>query len=153
MRCFRPRRSPKMSCKPLSPKQRGILTDRELPEQLVTPAQNQRDPLRLMQAHFALGETLFRLGHLAAASDHLLQSLTIATHHLSHAWSNAEVIGTRVACLLYTGWVLWHLGYAHQGWASAQEALTLMHELSHPFTLAFAQAQALILQQFHRNYE
>ena len=62
------------------------------------------------------------------------------------------MIGTRVACLLYTGWVLWHLGYAHQGWSSTQEALTLMHELSHPFTLAFAQAQALILQQFHRNY-
>ena len=127
--------------------------DRELAEQLVTFAQSQGDPLHLMQAHFALGETLFRLGHLAAAYDHLTQSLTVAARHLSHAWSDAEVIGTRVACLLYTGWVLWHLGYAHQGWSSAQEALTLMHELSHPFTLAFAQAQALILQQFHRNYE
>jgi len=80
-----------------------IRIDRKLAEQLLTLAQSQRDPLHLMRAHFALGETLFRLGHLAAAYDHLTQSLTMAARHLSHAWSDAEVIGTRVACLLYTG--------------------------------------------------
>ena len=55
-----------------------LQTDRELAEQLVTLAQSQHDPLHLMQAHFALGETLFRLGHFAAAYDHLTQSLTLA---------------------------------------------------------------------------
>jgi hypothetical protein len=85
-----------------------------------------------MQGHFALGETLFWLGDLMAAHDHLTQSLTLASRQSSSA--SADVVGTRVACLAYAAWILWPLGYATQALNRAHEAVTLVQELAHPYT-------------------
>jgi predicted ATPase/class 3 adenylate cyclase/DNA-binding winged helix-turn-helix (wHTH) protein len=127
-----------------------LQTDRQLAEQLVSLAEQQHNPLFLMQGHFAIGETLFRLGDLVSSLAHLEQSLALVPGQPSDAW--ADVAGTRVACLVYIGWIVWHRGYATQALCRTQEALTLAQALTHPFTLGFAQAQAIITHQFRRDY-
>jgi predicted ATPase len=125
-------------------------TCRELAEHLLTLAQQQQQVCSLMQAHFALGETLLCLGQPVAAQPHLVHSIRLSSSHEAHAW--AEAVGMRVSGLVYAAWTLWHLGYAEQAGHHTQEALRLVRELSHPFTLAFVQAQALMLLQFRRDW-
>ena len=43
-----------------------------------------------------------------------------------------------VACLCYTALTLWVLGYPEQALQRSHEALTLAHDLSHPFSLVYA---------------
>jgi predicted ATPase len=57
----------------------------------------------------------------------------------------------RVACRVYAAWALWLLGYPAQALAYVQEALTLAYELSHPYTLAYAQCRAGFVYQFCRD--
>ena len=42
-------------------------------------------------------------------------------------------------CRAYAGVTLWWLGYPDQALQRSQEALTLVRELAHPFSLAYAQ--------------
>jgi predicted ATPase len=56
-----------------------------------------------------------------------------------------------VACRIYAAATLWSLGYPEQALARVHEALTLAHELSHPFSLAFAQCFAAFVSQFRRD--
>ena len=48
-------------------------------------------------------------------------------------------------------WTLWLLGYPAQALARVHEALTLAHELSHPYSLAFARCWAAYVYQFRRD--
>ena len=48
-------------------------------------------------------------------------------------------------------WTLWLLGYPAQALARLHEALALAHELSHPFSLAFARCWAAYVYQFRRD--
>jgi predicted ATPase len=50
-----------------------------------------------------------------------------------------------VSCRVYAAYTFWLLGYPDQGLAHLHEALALAHELSHPFSLAYARA-AFVLQ-------
>jgi predicted ATPase len=124
-------------------------TARELGEQLLTLAQRVQDPVFLLGTHLALGQTLYPLGELASAREHL--ELGIALHdpqqNRSLAWAGSH---PGVACLSYMAWVLWHLGYPDQALKRSYEALTLAQELSHPFTLAFALNWAAWLHQSRR---
>ena len=46
---------------------------------------------------------------------------------------------------------LWLLGYPEQALARVHEALALVHELSHPYSLAWAQCFAAFVSQFRRD--
>ena len=46
---------------------------------------------------------------------------------------------------------LWLLGYPAQALARVHEALALAHELSHPYSLAFARCLAAFVSQFRRD--
>jgi predicted ATPase len=47
-----------------------------------------------------------------------------------------------IGCRIYTALTLWLLGYPTQALVHLHEALALAHELSHPYSLAFAQSMA-----------
>jgi class 3 adenylate cyclase/tetratricopeptide (TPR) repeat protein len=118
---------------------RGIFqTTRELAEQLFALAQRLHDPARLLGAHNALGSTLLWLGEAALARTHLAQGIALYNppQHRSHAFRSGQDLG--VACLAFTTWVLWLLGYPDQALAKGHEALMLARDLSHPFSLAYA---------------
>ncbi len=58
-----------------------------------------------------------------------------------------------LASLFYLSLTLWAMGYADQSAHNIQEALTLAHDLDHPFQLAFAYNMAAALHSFSRDIE
>jgi len=123
---------------------------RELAEQCLTLAQSVQDPDLLLQAHFTLGFSLFHLGKLILARQHLEQGIALydPRQHWSHAFLYFHDPG--VACLSFAAWALWYLGYPDQALKKSQEALTLAQELAHSFSLEFALFFAAALHQFRR---
>ncbi|HSX78890.1 MAG TPA: AAA family ATPase, partial [Candidatus Saccharimonadia bacterium] len=126
-------------------------TARELGEQLLTLAQHVQAPAFLVEAHFALGNTLLWLGELASSRAHLAQGIALY-----------DRLEQRATAFLLTGYdpgmalfsflshVLWYLGYPDQALQRSHEAVTLARELSHPYSLAFALSFAMRLHQFRR---
>jgi len=127
-----------------------FLRARELGQQLLTLAQRVQDPALLLQAHYALGNTLSYFGEPAAARAHLEQALALYDRHehRSHAFRYGQDPGA--ASLSYAGRVLWLLGYPEQALKASQEALILAQELSHPYSLAYVLYFATVLHQLRR---
>jgi class 3 adenylate cyclase/predicted ATPase len=131
---------------------RGALpTARELGEQLYRLAQREAAPTPLLEAHEALGNTLFYLGEYDAAWAHLEQESALADpwHRRSPALRHDMAPGVR--WLAHAGWTLVCLGYPAQAMRRCQEALALAQELAHPHSLAVAQHFAAFLH--HRRRE
>jgi predicted ATPase len=126
---------------------------RELGEQLLSLAQRQNDTRLLQEAHWALGQTLYYLGELNPARTHLEQSSAFYTPQSLSSQASRDAAGTQIACLFFTGWALWALGYPDRALETGDEALSLAHELSHPFTLAFAFWGMAQLNQFRREVQ
>jgi class 3 adenylate cyclase/predicted ATPase len=124
-----------------------LATARELSEQLLRMAQRERDPALLLAAHHALGQYLYFQGDFASAREHFEQGVGLydRRQHSSLAFVYGQDPG--MACLSYLAWTLWFLGYAGQALERSREALTLAQGLSHPVSLAFAQAFAAALHQ------
>jgi TOMM system kinase/cyclase fusion protein len=125
-------------------------TARELGEQCLSLAQRVQDPVLLVEAHYALGNTLYFSGEFAPAREHLEQGIACydPLHHRSHALVYGADPG--VFCLSWTAHALWFLGYVDQALKRSHEALALAQELSHPFSLALALDYATMLHQFCR---
>jgi tetratricopeptide (TPR) repeat protein len=130
---------------------RGDLqTAQGLAEQALHLAQRGQDPALRVGAHYALGQTLFFLGEMAAARDHLEQG--IALYSPRQEYFPAFLAGQEpgVVTLSHATLALWALGYPDQARKRSHEALALAQELAHPFSLAFALSFAAMLYQFLR---
>ena len=77
-------------------------------------AQSVQDPALLLEAHYALGETLFCLGELASARTHLEQGLPSTTPSSTAPMLLSMDRTLGVGCHRYAAWVLWFLGYPDQ---------------------------------------
>ena len=126
-------------------------TARELGETLLRLAQHADDPALLVIAHYALGTAWLWLGALPAALQHLEEG--IAHHRPEQRRLPAFRIGhdPGVACRVYAAWTRWLLGYPDQALAHTQDALALAHELSHPYSLAWAWCWTTYIYQFCRD--
>ena len=127
-----------------------LQTARELGEQLLTLAQHIGDPALLLEAHYALGNTVNYLGEFTAARTHFAQGIALydPQQHRSHAVRYGQDPG--VVCRAYAGMTLWCLGYPDQALRWSHEALTLARELEQPFSLVYALFFAAMLHQFRR---
>ena len=130
-----------------------LQTARELAEQLFSLAQRVQDTAFLLEAHRVMGQTMFWVGEMAPARAHLEQGTALydPQKHRSHAFVYGQDPG--VACRSFAAWPIWVLGYPDQALRSANEALTLAQELTHPFSLAFALIMATVVPQFRREVE
>lgn len=110
----------------------------EIAEQLLTLAEKEGDAAFFLQAHEALGSTLFYLGELDRSREHLQRGIDLydPRMHQAHAFLYGQDPG--VACMSYMALALWNLGYPDQGRLKSQQALDLARELEHPFSLALA---------------
>ncbi len=119
-------------------------------EQLLTLAEQSGDPtgnnMRRLRAHAAMGETLLHAGKPVVAQQHLEQGLALFPDQPAQR-SHATGIPS-VACLAYSAWTRWHLGYSNQALRDAQQALALAEELRHPLSLAIALSLLAELHQF-----
>ena len=117
---------------------------RELAEQLLVLAQRLQDPVHLIEAYRALGNTLFWLGEFAPARGHLEQGIALYDFQQHRALAFLYGTDPAVMCLSYAAWALWLLGYPDQARRRSAEALTLAQELSHSPSLAVALAWAAL---------
>jgi predicted ATPase len=126
-------------------------TARELGETLLRLAQQGHDPALAVIAHYALGSTWLWLGALPAARQHLEEG--IARYKPDQHRSPVFRIGQDpdVGCQAYAAMALWVLGYPVQALAHVHDALALVHELSHPYSLAFARCWAAFVSQVRRD--
>jgi predicted ATPase/class 3 adenylate cyclase len=129
----------------------ALLSARELGEQLLRVAQRVGESTHLLEAHQALGNTLFHLGEYAAARVHLEQgiALTDLVAERAQALRHGEAPGVR--CLTTAAHSLWCEGFPAQALRRSQEALTLAHALVHPYSLAHAEFYAAYLQYRRRD--
>ena len=114
-------------------------------------AQQIGDPVLPMEAYYALGLTLNYLGEFAAAQTHLEQGIVLydPQQHRVHTFCYGQDPG--VACRAYSAATLWWLGYPEHALQRSHEAVTLAHELAHPFSLGFALFLASWVPQFRRD--
>jgi predicted ATPase len=106
---------------------RGALpTAREVGEQLDRLAQRDGMPMHRLEAHDALGGTLFYLGEYAAARTYLEQGIarSDATAQRELVLHHGVALGVR--CRTMAAWTLWCLGYPAQALRRSQEALALV---------------------------
>jgi predicted ATPase/class 3 adenylate cyclase len=127
-----------------------VLAVRELGEQLLDLAQQEQDPILLMDAYRALGSILFHLGEFGAARAYLEQSLSLydAQRHRSLVFLSGRETG--IAGLSLAAFVLWHLGYPDQARQRREAAYTLAQDLSHPFLMACARFFTAVTYQLRR---
>jgi len=131
---------------------RGALpTARALGEQLLRLAQRETAPTPRLEAHEALGSTLFYLGDYAAARTHLEQGVVLTDPMAQRAQALRHDVVPGVRCLAIVAWALWCLGYPAQAVRRSQEALAVAQTLAHPQSLVFAQYFAAFLH--HRRRE
>jgi predicted ATPase len=128
-----------------------LRTTRELGETLLRLAQHADDPALAVVAHYALGVTWLCLGALPAARLHLEEAIARYTPDQRCAPVFRMGHDPGVACRVHAARTLWLLGYPEQALARLHEALTLAHELSHPFSLAWARCMAAIVSQYRRD--
>ncbi|HKZ50878.1 MAG TPA: hypothetical protein VJ256_03875, partial [Dehalococcoidia bacterium] len=127
-----------------------LQTSRELAEQLLALAGRDDDPAPLMEAHFALGATLFWFGELDTARAHLEQGIALydPQGHRSYVFLYGHDTGE--ICRCFGALTLWSLGYPDQALERIHEALALAHELSDPFIVAETLAFAAFIHQYRR---
>jgi class 3 adenylate cyclase/predicted ATPase len=128
-----------------------VHTTRELGDTLLRLAQRTGDPALVVIAHSALGATELFLGALPAARQHLENGIALYTpdQHRAPVFQIGQDPG--VNCRAFDARALWLLGYPEQALARLHEALTLAHELSHAYSLAFARCMAAYVYQFCRD--
>jgi predicted ATPase len=131
---------------------RGALpTARELGEQLYRLAQREAAPTPRLEAHDALGGTLFYLGEYPRARMHFEQGIALIDPVAQRALALRHGEAPGVRCLAFAAWTLWCLGYPAQAIRRGQEALTMAQELAHPHSLVAAQHFAAFL--YYRCHE
>jgi predicted ATPase len=123
-------------------------TAHTLGEQLLALAQQVQDTVMLLVAHRALGSTLFWLGAITSAHTHLAQGMALydPQQHRASMLLYGEDAG--VLCYSLAAWALWFLGYPEQGLMRSHEAVTLVQQMAHPFSLGFALIATVWFHQF-----
>jgi predicted ATPase len=126
-------------------------TARELGETLLRLAQPAHDSVLFIIAHYVLGATWLWLGALPAAHQHLEEGSALYTPDQRRALVFRLGNDPGVVCRVDTALTLWLLGYPEQALTRVHEALALAHELSHPYSLAFARCVAALVSQCRRD--
>ena len=104
-------------------------TARELGEQLLNLAQDTQDTILLLEAHRALGTSLFYLGELTPARVHLEQGMTLydPQQHRSLAFRFGQDPG--VVCRGFAAWALGVVGYPDQALQRSYDTRALAEDL------------------------
>jgi predicted ATPase len=122
----------------------------ELATQLFNLAQQQQDTALLLQAHLALGMTLYYQGEFVSAQEHFAQETVLYDRQQHRFQGLAYGLDLGTSCKRWAAWSLWMLGYPEQALMKSQDSVSLAHELRHPFSFAFSLFWAAMLYSFRR---
>jgi predicted ATPase len=117
-------------------------------EQLLDIAQRTEDPIFTAQAHWALGWSLFNLGKLSLANEHMQTAITFykqeSHHSLTYLYGQDPSSTTRIQYSM----LLWIMGYPEEAQSVCQEAVAIAQSLKHPFSIAFVLGLCSLLHSF-----
>ncbi|NOZ11546.1 MAG: AAA family ATPase [Gammaproteobacteria bacterium] len=109
----------------------------KLAQQFMSRAKVNGDPVRLHEANYMLGNTLFMVGDLVRTRSYLEQAIAFQD---SSQPSRAAIYGYDlvVASMGYLALALWMLGLPDQSLRQVQAAVVLARSLGHPHSLVIA---------------
>ena len=107
----------------------------ELADELLATAEEVKDPAMLLTGNYARGTTLFFLGELVSAKEHLEKALAVFDLRQSLP---EELELRRVDSFTYLYFGLFRLGYPDRAWARSREMLEVAQRSSDPYVLAQA---------------
>jgi predicted ATPase len=120
---------------------------REVGSRCFSLAEQRSDTTLLMVAHFIIGINLLHTGEYVTGLEHLEQA-----HVLYDPWQSPTHVTLGVDmgifALAYSAHALWGLGYPKRAMQRINETLALVQKVRHPFSIALAQAYAVMLYQF-----
>jgi predicted ATPase len=122
----------------------------EFGKQLLQIAQQCHDTALLLEAHRALGSTLFFLGELASSWAHVQGGLPLYDAQQHRVLTIQYGQDIEAVYLGYSAWHLWMSGYPDQALHTMHQAIQLGQQLTHPYTLGFALTFAAMLYQWQR---
>jgi len=120
----------------------------KLSKEFLNLADSSDDTAFLVQAHYVLGATLFCIGEINQALEHMEQAYNVYNPQLHSSEASLYGHDPGVGCLFWLSWSLWYLGYPDQALAKAHEALKLAQGLSHPYSIAAAFNLVAFIHQF-----
>jgi predicted ATPase len=97
-----------------------------------------------------LGVTSFWLGRFVPARAQLEQGITLYDPHKHRLHIALFGQDGGAVCLCRLAVALWYLGYPDQALCRSHEALTLVRELAHPFSVAYVQLWVALLYHHRR---
>lgn len=125
-----------------------LVTARALGEQLLVIAREREDPALLLEAHHALGQTLFHCGEFGPAVEHCLQGCELyrPAEHQAHV----HLYGTDpgISCHFFGGLSLWFLGFADQALQWVERGFAFALDSGHPLALAYGHQGLASVRQF-----
>jgi class 3 adenylate cyclase/predicted ATPase len=125
-------------------------TSRAYAEDMLRLGEATSDDNLLVQAHYALGNSLYWLGELAASQAHLerANALYDPRRHQDHVLKFGHDPGVTARC--YLTFVYWMTGHPDQSWAALDSAVAAAEPLDHPFTTAWPMAFRVIILSHRR---
>ena len=118
----------------------------QLAQQMLQLAEESKDTALLLEANYALGDTLFWAGDFERSLHHVEEALRLYDRPKHH--SLAFVYGgydPAVASLAFSAWDLWMLGHPDQAVERSDKSVALANALKQPFSQAVALAFAAML--------
>ena len=123
----------------------------ELGQQLLELAPSEENPAVFLQACRTLGATLCSMGEFHSSLKHCNQGISLyRSRHQRFHDALAYVHDPGAVYLAYSAIALWCLGFPDQALKRSHESITLVHELDHPFSEAFALAMASFFHHLRR---
>ncbi|WP_432260693.1 adenylate/guanylate cyclase domain-containing protein [Cupriavidus sp. TMH.W2] len=108
-----------------------------LAKRLLALAMESQKPKQLAEGHRAMGATLFRLGMLVAAREHMEAVLAVPhPEHSTYDFLTGYGRDPAVHATGTLGWIMWYLGFSDQALARSQEALVLARARPDAYNLA-----------------
>ena len=128
-----------------------IQTARELGAQCLGLAQQEKNPIRLLQSLVVLGNVLFYAGEFGPSLERFREGL--ALYNSTPQDSQRALQDPGVNSLTYVALALWCLGYPDQAVQQSEAALALARKLNRPLNHVLARVLAAGLYQFrHEAY-
>jgi predicted ATPase/class 3 adenylate cyclase len=123
-----------------------------LGQQLLSLAEDTQDAGLMVEAHLALGNSLFLFGKFTPALKHFEQSFSLYDPKAHHVHALTYGLDPGVFCLGRSAWLLELLGHSDQASKKMEEALALAHKQSHAFSLAVAIVHMIVISNLRREW-
>lgn len=130
-----------------------LATAQALAEQFDQLAQREQSPALQLEADRELGQTLYFLGELPKAREHLERSIARydSTKHDTHIFLYGQDPG--VVSLAQNARTLCLLGHLDQAVQQVEAAIALAQKIAHPYSLAVAQYHAAMVHHARRDIQ